>query len=126
MPDIVFTCTCKTAFQRWKRDDEAWVHVCPRCQATVTDALGPLGVKWAVDPLRLPGDQYDYISPQDGTHITSKRAHRDHLKRHGMIELGNEKPELGKFNASIPRDQIRAELRDNLERMKSHGTWREV
>jgi hypothetical protein len=79
------------------------------------------------DPLRLPGDQYDYISPQDGSHISSKRAHRDHLKRHNMVELGNEKPTLKPHSSPLfPRQRIREEMKNNVERMKSHGTWREV
>lgn len=76
--------------------------------------------------LRLPNDQYDYKSPIDGSHISSKRAHRDHLKRHGVIELGNEKPDLSKpFTPKIPRESIHAEIKNTLERMKSDGSWRE-
>lgn len=31
-----------------------------------------------------------YISQIDGSWIESRSKHRDHLKRHGMIELGND------------------------------------
>jgi hypothetical protein len=127
MPEIAFTCDpCKRLFGRYKRDDEPWTHECPSCGKLITDGIGPHGEGMKVSHLRLPSDQYDYVSPIDGKHISSKRAHRDHLKRHGVIELGNEKPELKPFSPKIPRETIRAEIRDNLERMKSHGTWREV
>ena len=33
-----------------------------------------------------------YISQVDGSWIESRSKHRDHLKRHGMIELGNDVP----------------------------------
>ena len=33
-----------------------------------------------------------YISQVDGSWIESRSKHRDHLKRHGMIELGNDAP----------------------------------
>lgn len=33
-----------------------------------------------------------YISQVDGSYIDSKSKHRDHLKRHNMIELGNDYP----------------------------------
>ena len=33
-----------------------------------------------------------YISQIDGSYIESRSKHRDHLKRHGMIELGNDAP----------------------------------
>lgn len=124
MPDIAFTCSCKCLFGRYIRDHQPWVASCPLCGSEVKDAIGSAGLTHS--HLRLPGDQYDYISPQDGSHITSKRAHRDHLKRHNMVELGNEKPTLGAFKPSIPREQIRREIKDNVERMKAHGTWREV
>jgi len=31
-----------------------------------------------------------YISQVDGSWIESRSKHRDHLKRHGMVELGND------------------------------------
>lgn len=127
MPDVIFTCTCKCAFSRYKRDGEPFEHACPLCGETTTDAIGWEGMR-VLKPshLRLPNDQYDYISPQDGSHITSKRQHRDHLKKHNMVELGNEKPDLSKgLQVSIPEQSIHQELRNNLERMKSDGSWRE-
>jgi len=33
----------------------------------------------------------DYRSPVDGKMITDKTQHREHLKRHDLIEVGNEK-----------------------------------
>mgnify|MGYP000098904239 CR=1 FL=1 len=33
-----------------------------------------------------------YISQIDGSWIESRSKHRDHLKRHGMVELGNDVP----------------------------------
>lgn len=33
-----------------------------------------------------------YISQVDGSWIESRSKHRDHLKRHGMVELGNDVP----------------------------------
>jgi hypothetical protein len=124
MPLVAFTCSCKTLFGYYKSDGEAWVHPCPKCGVMVSDAIGPHGGLKQTH-LRLPGDQYDYVSPIDGAHIASKRAHRDHLKRHGVIELGNEKPKLGAFKPTIPRESLKREMQQTLERMKSDGTWRE-
>lgn len=124
MPDVAFLCSCKCLFGEWKRDDEPWQAQCPLCGETVSDGIGPDDLKQS--HLRLPNDQYDYISPIDGKHIASKRAHRDHLKQHGVVELGNEKPDLSKpLIPTIPKESIRREMRNNLERMKSHGQWRE-
>ena len=33
-----------------------------------------------------------YVSQIDGSWIESRSKHRDHLKRHGMVELGNDLP----------------------------------
>lgn len=127
MPLVAFTCSCKTLFGRYIALDkgEELKAVCPQCNAEVTNFTLPHGEGLTTSHLRLPNDQYDYVSPVDGSHISSKRKHRDHLKRHNLIELGNEKPELGKFKASIPRESLRAEMRNQLERMKSDGSWRE-
>lgn len=38
----------------------------------------------------------EYQSMIDGTVITSRSVHREHLKRHGCIEVGNEKMEAPK------------------------------
>lgn len=34
----------------------------------------------------------EYTSTLDGARITSRSQHRDHMRQHGVIELGNEKP----------------------------------
>ena len=39
---------------------------------------------------RVMSDIGGYISQVDGSWIDSRSKHRDHLKRHGMVELGND------------------------------------
>lgn len=43
-------------------------------------------------PPRVMSDIGGYISQVDGSWIDSRSKHRDHLKRHNMIELGNDVP----------------------------------
>ena len=38
----------------------------------------------------VSSDISGYISQVDGSWIESRSKHRDHLKRHGMVELGND------------------------------------
>lgn len=45
---------------------------------------------------RVMSDISGYISQVDGSYIDSRSKHRDHLKRHGMIELGNDVPKQQK------------------------------
>jgi len=40
----------------------------------------------------VASDISGYISQVDGSWIESRSKHRDHLKRHGMVELGNDVP----------------------------------
>lgn len=79
----------------------------------------------AFRPPQTMRDIEGYVSPIDGKWVGSRSQHREHMKRHGVIELGNEKPKLKPFEATIPRESLRREMRNNLERMKSDGTWRE-
>lgn len=51
-------------------------------------------------------DLQPYRSMIDGTMIESRSKHREHLKDHGMIELGNEKP-------APPR---RTEVKDDIKK----------
>jgi hypothetical protein len=51
-----------------------------------------------------------YKSMATGEYIRSRSAHREHLKQHGLVELGNEriKPPEHKPDPTIKRDIINA------------------
>ena len=57
--------------------EEAW-----KAKETMTKRQAPM----------IASDISGYISQVDGSWIDSKSKHRDHLKRHGMVELGNDVP----------------------------------
>ena len=57
---------------------------------------------------RVMSDIGGYISQVDGSWIDSRSKHRDHLKRHGMVELGNDLPKQQK---SVEIDRKSQELR---------------
>jgi len=40
----------------------------------------------------IMGDIQEYRSTIDGSLITSRSRHREHLRAHGCIEMGNERP----------------------------------
>ena len=52
---------------------------------------GPLGQAHGVAPMVMP-DIDPYRSVIDGSLITSRSRHREHLRDHGCIEVGNEPP----------------------------------
>ena len=82
----------------------------------------PLERVWL--PPQVMRDIDGYVSMVDGSWIGSRSQHREHLKRHGMRELGNEKPDFTKRGPMIPRESVRREIKDTVDRMKAEGKWR--
>jgi hypothetical protein len=57
------------------------------------EAADAWAAKLAFVPIRLPqtimGDSYQYQSLQDRSQIDGRAQHREHLKRHDLVELGD-------------------------------------
>ncbi len=53
-----------------------------------------------------------YVSPVDGSYIDDRAKHREHKKKHGLIEVGNEKLDQPKKQYD-PGDEIGKELWNN-------------
>ena len=51
-------------------------------------------------------DYTNYVSMHDGTRIKSKKQHRDHLRQHNLVELGNEKPKQQKRDYRMPKHEM--------------------
>lgn len=68
----------------WDKTAEAWVDAMTfysnRPAVAVSDLASPM----------VMGDLKDYVSVIDKSVITGRRQHRDHLRAHGCIEVGNE------------------------------------
>lgn len=60
-------------------------------------------------------DMGEYVSPLDGSHITSRSQHRDHVRKHNVIELGNETVKPVPHRSSFDGRQIR----DYVEHVRS-------
>jgi hypothetical protein len=66
----------------WDKDNRRWVPEAEWKGASAPSApSGPMIIK----------DIEPYRSPVDRSVIGSRTQHRDHLKRHRLVELGNEK-----------------------------------
>ena len=72
-------------------------------------------------PLVMP-DIQPYRSMIDGTVITSRSQHREHLARHGCIEVGNEELK-DKRNYDVAPQQRRELIRSQIDAM-SHREFR--
>lgn len=57
----------------------------------------------------------EYVSTLDGQHITSRSQHRDHMRAHDVVEVGNEK--IGKMTAATQNAPVRVD-RDLGEAIK--------
>lgn len=58
-----------------------------------------------------------YVSQIDGSLITSRSQHRDHLKAHGCVEVGNEKMEPRKtswIEQKAQKEELRREIAARL------------
>ena len=86
------------------------------------------------DAPMVMGDIKPYQSMIDGTMITSRSQHREHLKAHGCIELGNEplkhldKPYTGipDVNPQGRKELIRAQVNDMTHKQFREAIRRDV
>lgn len=65
----------------------------------------------AVDAPYVMNDIKEYKSPLDGSIISSRSHHRQHMREHGVIEVGNEKLTRPARKTYEPRG-----VREDLER----------
>lgn len=63
------------------------------------------------------GDIQPYISQQTGEEISSRSTHRDHLRQHRLVEIGNETKHLMQ-----PRESRTSSVRNTvIEAFKRHS-----
>lgn len=62
-------------------------------------------------------DIQPYRSPLDGSYVTSRSSHREHMERHNVIEIGNEKikpaPERNTFKG------VGSEIKRHIDTVKA-------
>jgi hypothetical protein len=59
-------------------------------------------------------DMEDYRSPLDGTVVSGRRQHRDHMRVHDVVEVGNE--QIGKMSAANTAPPVDRELGEVIKR----------
>ena len=67
-------------------------------------------------PLYVIEDTKPYRSPIDGKVISTKSAHRNHLKEHNVIEVGNERVKKKDPNAWIDSKENKQAIVNDLKR----------
>lgn len=71
-------------------------HLYRREQSNRSDVPCPMVIR----------DIEPYRSMVDGSIISGRRQHRDHLKAHGMVELGNDMPKGPKYDPALDESAI--------------------
>ena len=61
------------------------------------------------------GALQDYKSMHDGSVIGGRTAHKEHLKRHGLVELGNDKQSASWKKSSLP--PVEADIKETIEQL---------
>lgn len=80
-------------------------------------------MKQYLTPTNVMVDMEPYRSPIDGSIVSSRKHHRDHMRKHGVIEVGNEKL-TGKKKSYEPegvRDDIHGVINDMQRRGALNG-----
>lgn len=86
MPTYAHKCTeCDDRFEQVRRMSEPQPESCDKCGGALVQLIFPINVMCDIRP---------YQSIVTGEWITSRKAHRDHLKANDLIEVGTEKPKF--------------------------------
>lgn len=107
---------------------------CPRCGTTcellrsIARFDDPLpvcecgsGMARQISAPRVMSDIGEYTSLMDGSVITSRSHHRDHMKAHGVVELGDATPrslEPEKWERKVDWQKATAEAAEHLTQTK--------
>lgn len=64
-------------------------------------------------------DKGAYLSPLDGTVIEGRKAHREHMKRHNVVEAGDMK--IGEYRGreNSPMPSIRSDIQRTIQELSS-------
>jgi len=65
-------------------------------------------------PVNIQPDNVCYKSMVTGEMITGRRQHREHLKLHNCVEVGNEKPKPPKTITTRDREALKRDMAERL------------
>lgn len=110
-----------TAFDSVTVERGSWVfrngELIPKKQAATETAAIAAQIRSAHPAPMVMSDIEEYRSMIDGSMITSRKQHRDHLRAHGCIEVGNEK--VGTDAPShLAKNEIKTEIKTAIEQIE--------
>ncbi len=109
MPQYQYFCKCGARKEEWQTIDERHSNAPTHCRKKMEIEMCAPSVMSDLAP---------YRSMVDGKMITSRSQHREHLRRHSLIEVGNEvsymlKPRQRKKSSKENRKKVIAEILNN-------------
>lgn len=65
-------------------------------------------------------DKSPYVSPMDGSLITSRSSHREHMRKHGVVEAGDMPPPTGQRNRDSHRPVTGYDIAHAIKQLGGH------
>jgi hypothetical protein len=65
-------------------------------------------------------DKGAYVSPLDGSYITSRSTHVEHMRRHGVIEAGDMPMPTQQKNRDVHRPVSGRDIAESIKRLGGH------
>lgn len=82
------------------------------------DWSGYSGYSTSVKAPMLMKDIGEYTSPIDNTRITSRSEHREHMRRHGVIEVGNEFVQPVQRETPVDKNETARFIKNHLDKVR--------
>lgn len=65
-------------------------------------------------------DKSPYLSPLDGSYVTSRSQHREHMRRHNVVEAGDLPPPTGQKNRDAHGPVTGRDIADAIRQLGGH------
>lgn len=99
----------------------AWVYrdgeLVPKSQAMARDYVEGSAARSDLPSPMIICDRVEYRSTIDGSMITGRKQHRDHLKTHGCVEIGNEAPKEHTVRVKIDKNELGRDIKTAIEQV---------
>jgi len=69
--------------------------------------------------LTIIGDKTPYLSPMDRSVVEGRTAHKEHMKRHGVMEAGDMPLGVGRTTESTPMGSVRSDIQRSIQELKN-------
>lgn len=65
------------------------------------------------------GDKSAYLSPMDRTVVDGRTAHKEHMRKHGVIEAGDMKLGESRTTDNAPMGSVRSDIQRSIQELSS-------